>query len=78
MIAIVCAGPEANPESHLALVVLSLDSFNLEHFQVGVSMFLLYIFFFLETLTPMRAGAQPVLPSIVPGTEPIPSIQTNK
>lgn len=62
----------------LHLVILCIESFNLEHFQVRVYRYLLIFFFFRETLNPMRAGAKPVLPSIVPGTELIPNIQMNK
>lgn len=42
-------------------------------------MYLLTFFFlFHESLNPVRAGAEPTLPSTVPGTELIPNTQRNK
>lgn len=62
----------------LHVVVVSLDSFHLEQFQVGVYMYLVNVSLFHCTLNPMRAGAGPILPCTVPGPELTPRIQKNK
>lgn len=50
----------------LLVVVMSLDSFNLEQLQIRIYMYWLMFFFFHYTLKPMRARAGP---STVLGTE---------